>query len=83
MYALQLSVRNEIPFLLDYVSKQTTIREIKIGVMKFFPMSPFCNEDYLESFYSEFKAILDKFDEVWETMELTDSPFRPKPFVTR
>ena len=83
LYALQLSVRNEIPFLLDYVSKQTTIREIKIGVMKFFPMSPFCNEDYLESFYSEFKAILDKFDEVWETMELTDSPFRPKPFVTR
>lgn len=83
LYVLSLSVKNKIPFLLDYVSKQSSVRDIKIGVMKLFPMSPFCNLDYLSSFYEEFEKILEVYDQTWEEMELQDSPFRPKPFVTR
>lgn len=83
LYVLNLSVKNEIPFLLDYVSKQTLVRDIKIGVIKLFPMSPLCNIDYLKTFYEDFDRILSGFDESWKEIELADSPFRPKPFVVR
>lgn len=83
LYILSLNKNNEVPFLLDYVSKQTTVRKIKIGVMKLFPMSPFCNLSYLKSFYTLFETALTNFDECWKTIELNDSPYRPKPFVTR
>ena len=83
LYILSLNSKNKVPFLLDYVSKQTTIRTVKIGVIKLFPMSPFCNLDYLDSFYSKLEEILDVYDATWEELVLDDSPYRPKPFVTR
>lgn len=83
LYILSLNKNNDVPFLLDYVSKQTTVRNIKIGVMKLFPMSPFCSLSYLKSFYTLFETVLKNFDECWKTIELNDSPYRPKPFVTR
>lgn len=83
LYILSLNARNAVPFLLDYVSKHTTIKTVKIGVIKLFPMSPFCNLDYLDSFYSKFEEVLTVFDSMWEDMKLDDSPYRPKPFVTR
>ena len=83
LYILSLNSKNEVPFLLDYVSKQSTVRTVKIGVIKMFPMSPFCNLDYLSSFYTRFEDVLSRFDMAWEHMVLEDSPYRPKPFVTR
>lgn len=83
MYLLNKQMSNEMDFALDYVSKQTDVRGIKIGVMKFYPMSPFCTVDYLQDFYKKFELVLQEFDEDWENLELSDSPYRPKPFVTR
>ena len=83
LYLLGKQVHNEVDFALDYVSKQTDVRGIKIGVMKLYPMSPFCTLDYLDGFYDQFEAILAEFDQTWETLDLQDSPYRPKPFVTR
>ncbi len=83
LYLLHMQAQNKIDFALDYVSKQTDVRGIKIGVIKLFPMSPFCDAAYLETFYSRFEELLETYDQSWETMELKDSPYRPKPFVTR
>lgn len=82
MYLLNKQMHNEVNFALDYVSKQADVRGIKIGVMKLYPMSPFCTLSYLQGFYSKFESVLKEFDESWESLELYDSPYRPKPFVT-
>lgn len=83
LYMLDLQSKNKIDFALDYVSKHTEIRNIKIGVIKLYPMSPFCNLNYLSQFYEKFEKILSVYDNLWESLDIKDSPYRPKPFVTR
>jgi glutamate/tyrosine decarboxylase-like PLP-dependent enzyme len=83
LYMLSLQAKNKISFALDYVSKHTEISGVKLGVIKLFPMSPFCDAAFLSDFYTKFDALLSKYDKIWESIELEDSPYRPKPFVTR
>lgn len=83
LYMLDLQSKNKIDFALDYVSKHTTVGNIKIGVIKLYPMSPFCNSQFLSRFYIKFEDLLSKFNEIYDRLKLSDSPYRPKPFVTR
>lgn len=83
LYILSLNVTKKPPFLFDFVSKQASVRSIHLGTIKLYPMSPFCNLDYLDSFYRKFEEVLREYDAKWEEMDLEDSPYRPKPFVAK
>lgn len=84
LFLLEKQMTEGSPIALDYVSGyETTSAGIKLGVIKMYVVSPYCNEESMNKLLEALIILKTNFDLVADKFTPRACPYRPKPLVLR
>lgn len=84
LFLLEKQMTEGSPIALDYVSGyETTSTGIKLGVIKMYVVSPYCNEQSMNKLLKTLIILRREFNLVADNFIPKACPYRPKPLVLR